>query len=147
MSVRDEGWRRQLGGGDNGSSAEGAAVNRMSLGSWLWRPVWGLREVGRGDVMLAGLLSVLAIGLGSGLLRTGHPHGGAAAAAGAVAMTLPVTWERRAPLAAAAAVAAAAPLNGLIAGPMVRCAAALPAVFAIAYFTGTRCSGRRLAAA
>jgi len=119
----------------------------MSLGSWLWRPVWGLREVGRGDVMLAALLSLLAIGLASGLLRTGHPHGGAVAAAGAVAMTLPVTWERRAPLAAAAAVAAAALLNGLIAGPMVRCAATLPALFAIAYFAGTRCSGRRLAAA
>jgi len=29
---------------------------------------------------------------------------------------------------------------------MVRCGAALPAVFAIAFFTGTRCTGRRLAA-
>jgi len=69
------------------------------------------------------------------------------AAAGALAMTLPVVWQRRAPLVAAAAVAAGAPLNGLLFGPMVRCAAALPAVFAIAFFTGTRCTGRRLAAA
>jgi len=122
-------------------------VNRMSLGGWLWRPVWGLREVGRGDVLLAGLLSLVAIGLASGVLKTGYPHGGAVAAAGALAMTLPVAWQRRAPLAAAAAVAAAAPLNGLLFGPMVRCAAALPAVFAIAFFTGTRCTGRRLAAA
>ncbi len=116
-------------------------MNRMSLGRWLWRPVWGLREVGRGDVMLAGLLSLIA-----GMLKTGYPHGGAVAAAGVLAMTLPVAWERRAPAAAAAAVAVGASLNGLIIGPMVRCAAALPAVFAIAFFTGTRCTGRRLAA-
>jgi signal transduction histidine kinase len=118
----------------------------MSLGSWLWRPVWGLRDVGRGDVMLAGLLSLLAIGLASGVLKTRYPHGGAVAAAGALAMTLPVVWQRRAPAVAAAAVAVAALLNGLIFGPMVRCAAALPAVFAIAFFTGTRCTGCRLAA-
>ena len=118
----------------------------MSLGRWLWRPVWGLREVGRGDVMLAGLLSLIAIGLASGVPKTGYPHGGAVAAAGALAMTLPVAWQRRAPVVAAATVAAAAPLNGLIFGPMVRCGAALPAVFAIAFFTGTRCTGRRLAA-
>lgn len=127
-------------------SARGQAVNRMSLGGWLWRPVWGLREVGLGDVMFAGLLSLLAIGLASGVLKAGYSHGGAVAAAGALAITLPVAWERRAPVVAAAAVAVAAPLNGLLIGPMVRCAAALPAVFAIAFFTGTRCTGRRLAA-
>src|SRR5216683_8439023 len=71
----------------------------------------------------------------------------AVAAAGALAMTLPVAWQRWAPVVAAAAVAVAAALNGLIFGPMVRCGAALPAVFAIAFFTGTRCTGRRLAAA
>lgn len=120
-------------------------MHRMSLGSWLWRPVWGLREVGRGDVVLAAVLSLLAIGLASGLLKTGYPHGGAVAAAGALAMTLPVAWERRAPVAAAATVAVGAPLNGLIIGPAVRCAATLPAVFAIAFFTGTRCTGRKLA--
>jgi signal transduction histidine kinase len=121
-------------------------VNPMSLGGWLWRPVWGLREVGRGDVLLAGLLSLLAIGLASGALKTNYPFSGAVAAAAALALTLPVAWQRRAPVAAAAAVAVAAPLNGLIIGPMVRCAAALPAVFAIAFFNGTRCTGRRLAA-
>jgi len=118
----------------------------MSLGGWLWRPVWGLREVGLGDVMLAGLLSLIVIGLASGVLKAGYPHGGAVAAAGALAMTLPVAWQRRAPVVAAAAVAVAAAQNGLIFGPMVRCGAALPAVFAIAFFTGTRCTGRRLAA-
>src|SRR5260370_22164087 len=118
----------------------------MSLGSWLWRPVWGLREVGRGDLMLAGLLSLLAVALTSGAWKTGHPHGGVVAAVGALAMTLPVAWERRAPVVAAATFAAAAPLNGLIIGPMVRCGCALPGVFAIAFFTGTRCTGRKLAA-
>src|SRR5260370_8005471 len=128
-------------------SPKGGAVNRMSLGCWLWRPVWGLREVGRGDVTLAGLLSLLAMGLASGALKPGYPHGGAVAAAGALAMTVPVAWQRRAPVIAAATVAAATPLNGLVIGPMVRCAAALPAVFAIPFFTGPRCTAPRLAAA
>ena len=60
-------------------------------------------------------------------------------------MTLPVAWERRAPAAAAAAVAIGATVNELLIGPLVRCGAALPAVFAIAFFAGTRCGGRRLA--
>ena len=53
-------------------------------------------------------------------------------------MTLPVAWERRAPVAAAAAVAVGAVVNELLIGPLVRCGAALPAVFAIAFFVGTR---------
>jgi signal transduction histidine kinase len=107
--------------------------------------VWGLRDVGRGDIALAGTLSLLIVGLVSGRLTTQHPPGGVIAALGALAMTLPVAWERRAPAAAAAAVAVGAAVNELLIGPMVRCGAALPAVFAIAFFVGTRCTGRRLA--
>lgn len=117
----------------------------IRLGSWLDAPVWGLRDVGRGDVILAGVLSVLIIGLTTGTLTAQHPPGGVVAAIGALAMTLPVAWERRAPVAAAAAVAIGAVVNELLIGPLVRCGAALPAVFAIAFFVGTRCSGRRLA--
>ena len=62
-------------------------------------------------------------------------------------MTVPVAWERRAPLAAAAAVAVGAVANELLIGPMVRCGPALPAVFAIAFFAGTRLDRRRLAVA
>ena len=59
-------------------------------------------------------------------------------------MTIPVAWERRAPLAAAAAVAVGAALNELLIGPMVRCGPGLPAVFVIAFFAATRLDRRRL---
>ena len=119
----------------------------ISLVSWLWRPVGRLREIGWGDVALAGFLSLYAVGLVSGVIKTGHPHGGVAAAVAVLAMTLPVAWERRAPAAAAAAVAAGAALNELLIGPMVRCGPGLPAVLAIAFFAGTRLDGRKLAIA
>jgi len=122
-------------------------VTGISLVSWLWRPVGRLREIGWGDVALAGFLSLYAVGLVSGVIKTGHPHGGVAAAVAVLAMTLPVAWERRAPAAAAAAVAAGAALNELLIGPMVRCGPGLPAVLAIAFFAGTRLDGRKLAIA
>ena len=120
-------------------------MNRRRLGSWLGQPVRGMRDIGRGDVILAGGLSVLMVGLVSGKLTAQHPPGGVIAALVALAMTLPVAWERRAPVAAAAAVAVGAVVNELLIGPLVRCGAALPAVFAIAFFVGSRCTGRRLA--
>ena len=81
---------------------------------------------------------MLIIGLTTGTLTAQHPPGGVVAAIGALAMTLPVAWERRAPVAAAAAVAIGAVGSELLIGPLVRCGAALPAVFAIAFFVGTR---------
>jgi hypothetical protein len=49
-------------------------------------------------------------------------------------------------LAAAAVLAAGALLNGLIFGPIVRCGAALPALFLVAYAVGARREGPRSAA-
>jgi signal transduction histidine kinase len=121
-------------------------VTAIGLVSWLWRPVWRLREVGRGDIALAAILSVWAIGLVSGVV-VAKPHGGVAAAIVVLAMTIPVAWERRNPLAAAAAVAVGAALNELLIGPMVRCGPGLPAVFVIAFFAATRLDRRRLVAA
>jgi signal transduction histidine kinase len=118
-------------------------VRANSLVSWLWHPAWRLREIGWGDIALATLLSLWAIGLTSGVVKIA-PHAGAAAAILALAMTVPVAWERRAPLAAAAAVAIGAALNELIIGPMVRCGPGLPAVFVIAFFAATRLDRRRL---
>ncbi len=74
-------------------------MNRIRLGSWLCRPVWGLREVGWGDIVLAGALSLFMVGLISGTLTAQHPPGGVVAVLAALAMTLPVAWERRAPAA------------------------------------------------
>ena len=89
------------------------------------------------DITVAVILSAaLAAGI-VGALPFSHDHGSVAAAAGAVLMTAPLAWRRRAPLATAAALAAAALLNGLIFGPMVRCGAALPAVYMVAFTIGT----------
>jgi signal transduction histidine kinase len=121
-------------------------VSAISLVSWLWRPAWRLRDIGWGDITLAAILSLWAIGLVSGVVVT-KPHSGVAAAIVVLAMTIPVVGERRAPLAAAAAVAVGAALNELLIGPMVRCGPGLPAVFVIAFFAATRLDRRRLAVA
>ena len=98
------------------------------------------------DIAAAVVLSAYAVALTSGVVHTSHPHGGAAASIGVLAMTLPVAWCRRRPLAAAGVLAAAAVLNGVLFGPMVRCGAALPAVFLVAFATGVRCDRARSAA-
>jgi hypothetical protein len=92
------------------------------------------------DIAIAVFLSAAAIALVS------HDHGGTGACAGVLLMTLPVAWRRRAPLAAAAVLAVGALLNGLVFGPMVRCGAALPALFLVAYSVGARREGARSAA-
>ena len=92
------------------------------------------------DVMAAAILSLYAAGQVSGMLHTHHPHGGAGATLGVLAMTLPVAWRRPAPLTAAGVMAGAAVLNGLLFGSMVRCGATLPAFFLVAYAVGARSS-------
>src|SRR6202034_2229499 len=124
----------------------GGPVRAIRLVSWLWRPAWGLREIGWGDLGLATLFTLWIVGLTCGVF-THAPHAGIAAAIVALAMTVPVAWERRAPLAAAAAVAIGGGLKELLIGPMVRCGPGLPAVFVIAFFCATRLDGRRLVAA
>jgi hypothetical protein len=99
---------------------------------------WTVAGLGVLDLAVAVILSGYAVALVSGVIHTSHPHGGAAASAGVVAMTLPMAWRRPAPLAAAAIIGVAALLNGLVFGPMVRCGAVLPAIFLVAYATGVR---------
>ena len=60
-------------------------------------------------------------------------EGSLGAAFGVVAMTLPVAWCRRAPVAAAAFLAVGGVLNGVLFGSLVRCGTALPAVFIVAF--------------
>jgi hypothetical protein len=99
---------------------------------------WTIGGLGVLDLGAAVILSGYAVALTSGILRTSHPHGGAAASIGVLFMTLPVAWRRPAPLAAAAVMGAAALLNGLVFGPIVRCGAFLPAIFLVAYSAGVR---------
>jgi hypothetical protein len=98
------------------------------------------------DIAAAVILSAYAVALTSGVVHTSHPHGGVTASIGVLAMTLPVAWCRRWPLAAAGVLAAAAVLNGVLFGPMVRCGAALPAIFLVAFAVGVRCDRARSAA-
>ena len=89
------------------------------------------------DITVALILSaVLAAGI-VGALPFAHDHGSVAAAVGALLLTAPLAWRHRAPLATAAVLAAAALLNGLIFGSMVRCGAALPAIYMVAFTAGT----------
>jgi signal transduction histidine kinase len=120
-------------------------VTRTSAVSWLWRPIRNTRDIGWGDVGVAALLSGWAIVLVTGVQR--GDHGGVLAAVGVLAMTVPVAWERRAPLAAAAVVAVGTLANEWLIGPLVRCGPCLPAVLLIAFFAGTRLNRWRLALA
>jgi hypothetical protein len=99
---------------------------------------WTIGGLGVLDLAAAVILSGYAVALVSGVLHTGHPHGGVAPSVGVLFMTLPVAWRRPRPVAAAAVMAAAALLNGLVFGPMVRCGAVLPAIFLVAYAVGVR---------
>ena len=58
-------------------------------------------------------------------------------------MTVPVLFARRNPLLAATALALGAVVNWLLIGHLVRCGAALPAVFFVAFAIGLRCRRRQ----
>jgi signal transduction histidine kinase len=122
-------------------------VTRMSVVSWLWRPVGKARDIGWGDIALAVLLTGWAVTLVTGLFPGSSDHAGAAAAIAVVLMTAPVAWERRAPLAAAGVLAVGAVANEYLVGSMVRCGPCLPAVLLVAFFAGTRLDWGRLAVA
>jgi signal transduction histidine kinase len=122
-------------------------VTGSSAVSWLWRPVGKTADIGWGDIGLAALLSIWAILLVTGAWPGSTDHGGALAAIGVLAMTVPVVSERRAPATAAVIVGVGAAANALIVGPLVRCGPGLPAALVIAYFAGTRLDRRKFAVA
>jgi len=68
-----------------------------------------------------------------------------AAAAGVLAMTVPIAWAYRAPMLTLAVLLAAAVLNGLVFGSMVRCGGTLPALFYATACAGARPWSRRTA--
>jgi hypothetical protein len=69
-----------------------------------------------------------------------------AAAAGVLAMTVPIAWAYRAPMLTLAVLLAAAVLNGLVFGSMVRCGGTLPALLYATACAGVRPWSRRTAA-
>ena len=106
------------------------------------RPGWAWRH-GAGPA--AALASALALTAFIVFLVQRQAGGGVAACVAATAMTLPVAFARRAPLPSAAILAAAAAANELFFGHLIRCGAALPAAFYVAYVAGRACAGRRRA--
>src|SRR5580693_3096231 len=90
-----------------------------------------------------------ALALAAALALTGYlvflvqrqAGGDVAACVAATLMTLPVAFARRAPLPAAATLAAAV-ANELFFAHLIRCGAALPAAFYVAYVAGRACAGR-----
>jgi signal transduction histidine kinase len=112
--------------------------------NWLAGPLFGVGDVGLADVALGALLTGYAVYLVTGG-NARHLDGGWTAALAVLIMTAPVIFARRAPLLAAAALAAGAGLNWWLVGRLVRCGAALPAVFYVAFIVGSRCDRRRAA--
>jgi signal transduction histidine kinase len=108
---------------------------------------WTVAGLSVADLATAAVLSAGAASVASGLVQVSHSRGGLGASLGVLAMTAPVAVRRRFPLTAAGIVAAGAVANGLAWGHLVRCGAALPAVFLVAYSAGARCHRARAAAA
>jgi hypothetical protein len=108
----------------------------ISTPGWPWHRRAGVRWAEIAVFAFALALSVYVV-----ILVRGQA-GGVAACVAATAMTLPVAFARRAPLAAAGVLAAAAAANELFFGHLIRCGAALPAVFFVAYLAGRACTGR-----
>jgi signal transduction histidine kinase len=111
---------------------------------WLVGPLFGVGEIGAADVALGVLLSGYAVYLVTGG-DSRHLDGGWTAALAVLMMTGPVVFARRAPLLAAAVLTTGAGLNWWLIGHLVRCGAALPAVFYVAFVIGSRCERRRAA--
>lgn len=121
-------------------SRKGRVMRRPLVTRWLASPVFGLRDVGVGDVGLAVVLSAFAIVSVIGLSDAKN-HGGVAAALAVLLMTAPVVIARRQPVAAAALLAIGAGVNWGAIGHLIRCGAALPAVFYVAFMLGNRAKG------
>jgi signal transduction histidine kinase len=120
------------------NSRRKGVVDRPPLRSnWLTGPLFGVGDVGALDMGLALLLSVFGVVSVTGLTDSSN-HGGAGAAAAVLLMTAPVVIARRQPILAAALLAAGAGLNWALYDDIVRCGAALPAVFYVGFVVGSR---------
>ena len=88
------------------------------------------------DWVVALALSAYVVFLVSGAQKDNTRHAVAAAAIVVLAMTLPVAWRRRAPIAVAIVLGIGGIAKDLIIGPMIRCGPALPALLLGAYAIG-----------
>ncbi len=115
-----------------------ASVGRIMRG-----PLFGLEGVGLVDIAVTVLLSVAIAYLVVFGVSGGHRFdAGPAGAAAALLMTVPVVAARRYPIGAASALLLGVLINWSWVGSYVRCGAAVPAVFIVAFSIGIRCDGR-----
>jgi signal transduction histidine kinase len=113
-----------------------------SVKAWIGKPLFGWQGINIVDALLATVLSVFAVGLATGAVHDGHPHGGVWAGLAVLTMTVPVLWRRRAPFGAIATLAGGAAFNAIVIGSLVRCGAALPALALVVFSVGLRCERR-----
>jgi signal transduction histidine kinase len=106
-------------------------------------PIFGIADLGWGDIALALLLSAFAIAIVTHGKSGGRVlDAGWTGALAVLLMTLPVAFARKRPLVVAVALVAGALVNWVAIGHYVRCGATLPAVFYMAFVLGSRCRGR-----
>ncbi len=96
------------------------------------------RGLSRVDLALGVVLTLFGIGLTLG----GPGSGGWIATLVVGAVTLPVIWRRRAPLACAAAISAGMVISGIPTFDQTRCGAAIPAALFILFALATRAEWR-----
>jgi signal transduction histidine kinase len=105
-------------------------------------PIFGIEDLGWGDIALALILSAFAIANVTHGKSGGHRlDAGWTGALAVLLMTLPVAFARKRPLVVAAVLVGGALFNWVVIGHFVRCGATLPAVFYMAFVVGSRCRG------
>jgi signal transduction histidine kinase len=118
-------------------------MNRRKRSSVITGPIFGITDLGWGDIALALLLSAFAIFIVTHGKSDGHVFdAGWTGALAVLLMTLPVAFARKRPLVVAGVLLAGALINWWAIGHYVRCGATLPAVFYMAFVVGSRCEGR-----
>lgn len=118
-------------------------MTRRVVTRLLTYPVFGLGDVGPGDIALAVGLSAFGVALAAGLVNAHNPHGSVAGCIAVLLLTAPVVFARRSPVLAATTLAVGGVINWWLIGHLVRCGAALPAVFFVAFAIGLRCRRRQ----
>jgi hypothetical protein len=110
-----------------------ATLQLSSAREWRW--LASRDRVNILDVAVGLLLSVDGVLIVTGVMD-GRGRPAIVPALGVLAMTLPVIWRCRWPVAMVVVLGAAAVLNCLVIGRMVRCGAALPALLLVSYALG-----------
>jgi signal transduction histidine kinase len=110
---------------------------------WITGPVFGIDDMGWGDIAFAVVLSVFGILIVTHGKSNGHTYdAGWEGALAVLLMTVPVAFARRSPLVVATVMLGGTLVNWAFVDTYVRCGAALPACFYVAYVVGSRCQGR-----